>query len=112
MYYFNDRANGAGFALQRIILVNLNHQLKSRRNKAEDDLIISGEGIPSLPRWGLNGKADEFWSANNFEILGACFRQEVEIFLAYLVEHHEFSKTKRSRKHKQWTTIVTNPSSV
>ena len=110
LYYFNNGANGAGFMLQRIIPVNLNHQLKSRRNEAEEDLIISGEGIPSLPRWGLNGKANEFWLANDFEILGACFRREVENFLAYLAEHHEFSKTKRSRKHKQRTTIVTNPS--
>ena len=43
---------------------------------------ISREGIPSLPRWGLNVKASEFWLANNFEILGACFCWEVENFLA------------------------------
>ena len=102
LYYFNDdRTNQAGFALQKIILVNLNHRLKLRRNEAEEDLITCGEGIPSLPRWGLNGKADEFWTANDFEILGACFRREVENFLAYLAEHHDFTKTKGNRKQEQ-----------
>ena len=74
LYHFNNGTNHVGFALQKIILVNLNHRLKSRRNEAEEDLIITGEGIPALPRWGLNGKADEFWTANDFEILGACYR--------------------------------------
>ncbi|EDR12628.1 uncharacterized protein LACBIDRAFT_323223 [Laccaria bicolor S238N-H82] len=110
LYYFNDESNVAGFALQRIILVNLNHQLKARRNEAEEDFIISGEGVPTLPRWGLNSKADEFWSANDFEILGACFRREVENFLAYLAEHHDFSKAKKGNKHEQRTTIITKPS--
>lgn len=101
LYHFNNGANQVGFALQKIILVNLNQQLKLRRNEAEEDLIISGEGIPSLPRWGLNGKADEFWTANDFEILGACYRREVENFLAYLAEHHDFTKTRKNRKQDQ-----------
>ena len=62
---------------------HLNHRLKLRRNEAKEDLIVSGEGIPPLLRWGLNGKADEFWSANDFEILGACYWREVENFLAF-----------------------------
>ena len=44
------------------------------------------------------------------EILGACFHWEVKNFLAYLVEHHEFSKTKRSCRHEQQMTIITNTS--
>ena len=95
LYYFSNGTNQAGFALQKIILVNLNQRLKSRRNEAEEDLIVSGEGIPPLPKWGLNGKADEFWTANDFEILGACYRREVENFLAYLAEHHDFSRIKK-----------------
>lgn len=105
LYYFNDGANQTGFALQKIILINLNRRLKSRRNEAEEDLIVSGEGIPSLPKWGPNGKADEFWTANDFEILGACFRREVENFLAYLAEHHDFSREKRNHKSDQRTII-------
>ena len=101
LYYFNNNTDGAGFALQKIILINLNQQLKMRRNEAEEDLIINGEGIPSLPRWGLTGKADEFWTANDFEILGACYRREVENFLAYLAEHHDFTKGKGNRKQDQ-----------
>ena len=63
LYYFNSGTNQAGFTLQKIILVNLNHRLQLRRSDAEEDLIISGEGIPNLTRWGLSGKADEFWTA-------------------------------------------------
>ena len=108
LYYFNDGTNPPGFALQKIILVNLNHRLKLRRNEAEEDLITSGEGIPSLPRWGLHGKADEFWTGNDFEILGACFRREVENFLAYLAEHHDFTKVKNNKKQDQRVVIQSN----
>ena len=79
-----------------------------RRNEAEEDLITSGEGIPSLPRWGLHGKADEFWMGNDFEILGACFRREVENFLAYLAEHHDFTKVKSNKKQDQRVVIQSN----
>ena len=94
LYYFDNGIDQSGFALQKIILVSLNQRLKLHRSEAEEDLIISGEGIPALPKWGLNGKADEFWSANDFEILGACYRREVENFLAYLAEHHDFTKAR------------------
>ena len=105
LYHFSSETNQARFALQKIILVNLNHRLKSRRNEAEEDLIISGEGVPQLPRWGLNGKADEFWTANDFEILGACYRREVENFLAYLAEHHDFSRTKKDCGQDQRASV-------
>ena len=109
LYYFNSGISQAGFALQKIILVNLNHRLKARRNEAEEDLIVSGEGTPALPRWGLTGKADEFWTANDFEILGACYRREVENFLAYLAEHHDFSKAKKTRKQEQRVIVSHTP---
>ncbi|EDR12182.1 uncharacterized protein LACBIDRAFT_323267 [Laccaria bicolor S238N-H82] len=108
LYHFDNGANQVGFALQKIILVNLNQQLKSRRNEAEEDLITSGEGIPSLPKWGFTGKADEFWSANDFEILGACYRREVENFLAYIAEHHDFAKIRKNRRPEQ--RVVTSNS--
>ena len=109
LYHFNNGANQIGFALQKIILVNLNHRLKLRRNEAEEDLIITGEGIPALPRWGLNGKADEFWTANDFEILGACYRREVENFLVYLAEHHDFTRDRGHRKTDQRVTVSATP---
>ena len=109
LYHFDSGANQAGFALQKIILVNLNHRLKLRRKDAEEDLIANGEGIPALPRWGPSGKADEFWTANDFEILGACYRREVENFLAYLAKHHDFAKTKGIRKQDQRVAISNTP---
>ena len=65
---------------------------------------MSGDGIPSIPQWGLNGKADEFWSANDFEILGACYQYGVKNFLAYLSDHHEFPSARKGRKTKLRTT--------
>ena len=107
LYYINSGTDQAGFTLQKVILVNLNHRLKLRRSEAEEDLIVNGEGIPPLLRWGLNGKADEFWTANDFEILGACYRREVENFLAYLAEHHDFSKAKSNCKSEQRVVVST-----
>ena len=112
LYYFNNGTDGVGFALQKIILINLNQQLKIRRSEAEEDLISSGEGIPPLPRWGLNGKADEFWTANDFEILGACYCREVENFLAYLAEHHDFSKGKGNHKQDQQLFTTATPHKI
>ena len=103
LYCFKDE-DRVGFALQRIILVNLNQRLRARREQAEEDLIMTGDGIPSIPRWGLTGKADEFWNANDFEILGACYRREVENFLTYLSDHHEFPATRKEIKGKSRTT--------
>ena len=99
LYCFKD-GNRVGFAIQKIILINLNQRLRACQDRAEEDLIMTGEGIPSIPRWGLNGKADEFWTANDFEILGACYRREVENFLTYLGEHHEFASTRKGMKSK------------
>ena len=48
LYCFRD-GNRVGFATQRIILVNLNQRLKACRERAEEDLIMSGDGIPSIP---------------------------------------------------------------
>ncbi|EDR10742.1 uncharacterized protein LACBIDRAFT_324609 [Laccaria bicolor S238N-H82] len=109
LYCFKDEER-IGFALQRIILVSLNQRLRLRREQAEEDLIMAGYGIPSIPRWGLTGKADEFWNANDFEILGACYRREVENFLTYLSDHHEFPDTRRAEtSSKPRTTPLGSP---
>lgn len=99
LYCFKDQ-DRVGYAIQKIILVNLNQRLRARRKQAEEDLIMSGEGIPSIPRWGLTGRANEFWTANDFEILGACYRREVEDFLTYLSNHHEFPPARKETKSK------------
>lgn len=50
LYYFNNGTDGVRFSLQKIIIINLNQQLKICRSKTEEDLISSGEGIPPSPR--------------------------------------------------------------
>lgn len=109
LYYFHSGTDQIGFALQKIILVNLNHRLKSQQNEAEEDLIINGKGVPPLPKWGPSSKADEFWSASDFEILGACYHWEVENFLGYLAEHHDFTKTQRNPESAQRVILSVTP---
>ena len=65
---------------------------------------MSGEGIPSMLHWGLTGKVDKFWMPNDLKILGACYRCEVENFLTYLSNHHEFFTAKKEVKYKMRAT--------
>jgi len=37
--------------------------------------------VPKLPLWGKNNNPEEWWSTNDFEIISAAYRHEVEGFL-------------------------------
>ncbi|TFK33910.1 hypothetical protein BDQ12DRAFT_765496 [Crucibulum laeve] len=80
-----------GFAIRRHNLSRLMGQLKSRRDQAQDSLLIQTIAIPGFPIWGPTGQANEFWNANDFEILCTCFRKEVEDFLLILANSLEAS---------------------
>lgn len=47
--------------------------------------------------------------ANDFEILGTCYQHEVEDFLSYLNNHHEFPA---SRKESKARAMATSPIST
>ncbi|KAK6995794.1 hypothetical protein R3P38DRAFT_3223269 [Favolaschia claudopus] len=64
--------------------------LFSRRMDADDSFRILGKSIPSMPSWGHDDDLEEFWSENDFEILGVCFRAEVEHFLYTLNRFYDF----------------------
>lgn len=69
-----------GFKLNKQRLVEFTRRLMRLRDESRDGFILQGEGLPSIPHWGLEGNANLFWDANDFEILGACYREEVTQF--------------------------------
>ncbi|THH23196.1 hypothetical protein EUX98_g7980, partial [Antrodiella citrinella] len=63
----------------------------SRLYAATPTSIAAGVFLPSIPIWGRNTQsANLAYTPNDFEILGACFRKEVEIFLHELNGIHTF----------------------
>ncbi|KAJ7820577.1 hypothetical protein B0H14DRAFT_3472230 [Mycena olivaceomarginata] len=45
---------------------------------------------PTIPTWGRNEDPLTFYAAYEFEILGICYRAEVEHFLTIVYEHFDF----------------------
>lgn len=82
--------DGQGFTVKRKHYSKLMHTLVSIRGKLGDLLLTNGVPVPNLPFWGTNGNIDEFYYANEFEILGVCFQTEVERFLFIFDEHYNF----------------------
>jgi hypothetical protein len=46
---------------------------------------------PTIPTWGRNEDPLAYYAANEFEILGICYRAEVEHYLIVLDEHFDFA---------------------
>ncbi|KAJ7255563.1 hypothetical protein C8J57DRAFT_1517855 [Mycena rebaudengoi] len=46
--------------------------------------------MPDMPTWGRSEDPLAFYSANDFEILGICFRAEVENYIATLDQYFDF----------------------
>jgi len=51
------------------------------RAEAKDYLVAEGLAVPKPPLWGKDNDPTEWWNINDFEILSACYRHEVEMFL-------------------------------
>ncbi|KAJ7097358.1 hypothetical protein C8R44DRAFT_949411 [Mycena epipterygia] len=64
--------------------------LFTRKVVAEDSFRMAGKTPPPLPSWGSDDDLDEYYSANDFEILAVCFRAEVENFLYTLDRYYDF----------------------
>ncbi|KAJ3007679.1 hypothetical protein NUW54_g3454 [Trametes sanguinea] len=79
--FFLDRAD-------YYVLIEL---LEARRAEAKPAFRARQAVLPPLPMWGKNLDYLRYvFPANDFEILGACFRREVEYFLSQLTEYHDF----------------------
>jgi hypothetical protein len=84
--------------------MKLNKLLVNKREIAEEKFLLAGEGLPKIPIWAHEGKAREYWVPNDFEILGACYRRDVETFLTLLADNLEFLKTKNDPIGEQHQT--------
>lgn len=102
-----EDAYQVGWQPKKGLMINLMRTLRYRREQARDSFILEGLGLPPLPIWGYDGNLAELRDENDFEIIGATFRREVESFLFYLQSHHEFrteDKEDNEDKGKQRAT--------
>lgn len=74
------------YSVQRSLLVRVKRKLSIWFETGKSDLAELGLETLPHPAWGLSGRGDEFWNANDFEILGACFRKAVEEYVTTIVD--------------------------
>jgi len=55
--------------------------LSALREEVRESLVDDGLAIPKTPLWGKENNTEEWWCINDFEILAASYRHEVEVFL-------------------------------
>ena len=80
------------FAVDSNLFSRLLKRLLVVCKRAQDSILLAGITIPKTPVWGCDGDIGKFHCSNNFEILGVCFRAEVEDFLWRIHEGIELSK--------------------
>ncbi|KAJ7053159.1 hypothetical protein C8F01DRAFT_1260816 [Mycena amicta] len=68
--------------------------LSSFKITAEDSFRAAGQTPPSLPSWGHDDDIEDYYSLNDYEILGVCFRVEVENYLAVMEGVYDFYRHK------------------
>ncbi|OJT11428.1 Retrovirus-related Pol polyprotein from transposon 297 [Trametes pubescens] len=87
------RPNKEGYWPDHEDLNELRNMLEARRYAAEGDYRQLRKAPPSIPFWGRDLYANGYvHTVNDFEILGVCFRREVEYFLARLSEVHQYDE--------------------
>ncbi|KAJ6523737.1 hypothetical protein B0H19DRAFT_1276827 [Mycena capillaripes] len=64
--------------------------MDTMRRESEQSFLIEGKTPPALPQWGDRDDILDVYHPNDFEILGVCFRVEVENFLMLLNKYHDF----------------------
>jgi hypothetical protein len=63
------------------VLASIRKKLSNLREETQDYLVGNGMAVPKPPLWGKNNNPEEWWSTNDFEIISAAYRHEVEGFL-------------------------------
>ena len=76
-----------GVAPNPDVLASIGKKLTQLREEAGDYLVEQGMAIPRPPCWGKNHDLEQWWTINNFEILCASYRHEVEGFLKTLLPY-------------------------
>ena len=80
------------FAINSNLFSRLLKRLLVVCKRVQDSILLAGMAILKTPVWGCDGDIGKFHCSNDFEILGVCFRAEVEDFLWKIHEGSEFSK--------------------
>lgn len=90
------------FSIQREEYSDLLRALYKIMSQLEHIARIDGVVPPELPIWGNKGDIDARYDENDFEILGACFRTEVEHFLMFYDGYYNFlTDTVRGEENQQ-----------
>jgi len=76
-----------GIFLKEYHLNSISKKLSTLRVAAKDYLVAEGLAVPKPPLWEKVNDLTEWWSANNFKILSACYQHKVEIFLKIVVPY-------------------------
>ncbi|KAF6755738.1 hypothetical protein DFP72DRAFT_1067544 [Ephemerocybe angulata] len=108
----------AAYILDAKHMRKLTKELSILLSNNEEGFLLLGKGLPTLPRWGRDGKWDDIWHAIDFEILSVAYRCEVETFLmkigdamleAKKLEREIQSSPGHSRTTKTRTAEATEP---
>lgn len=67
------------YSLQAGLVSETVRKLYKLINHTSEELVNHGYGIPRVLRWGQENCLSEWWNENDFEILCACYRQEIEV---------------------------------
>jgi hypothetical protein len=96
--------------LDATYLASIPRKLAVAKNKVQNALLEDGGTIPSPPIWVKNNNPDDWWNPNDFEILGACYRHEVELYLKMISQYlPKGKKLKTGELNSLKTPVPTQP---
>ncbi|PPQ77247.1 hypothetical protein CVT24_009897 [Panaeolus cyanescens] len=87
--YRSHNGRDHGYAIDPAIYADLVKEAIRLRRETEDGFIAAGVTIPAIPRWGPDGNIRHYWSANDFEIIAAVYRAEMEIYFQNIFAAHQ-----------------------
>jgi hypothetical protein len=76
------------------------------KNEIMDALLEDGGILPSPPIWAKRNNPEDWWSVNDFEILAACYRHEVELYLKTIARYLPKPKKVREEDTRTFETPV------
>ncbi|KAJ7192195.1 hypothetical protein GGX14DRAFT_578357 [Mycena pura] len=82
---------GQVYRLQKGPYWTLWKQLDELRKRSKDAFDVFNLPMPAMPTWGRSEDPLAFYMANEYEILGICYRAEVENYLVTLDEYFDFA---------------------
>lgn len=81
-------------------LVRTSKLLGNIRRTYQYDLVDDGLAIPEPLEWGKNNDPNQWWRINDYEILCAAFRHEVEMFVKTFAHYLPKEETEHTTPRK------------